>query len=64
MHWLKDVYIAQNVKLPFDEQYEKDREEKWNQSYTNMRNEMLLKYRPNSRLCPKYEQIGMEWLDE
>ena len=26
MHWLKDVYIAQNVVLPFDEVYERERE--------------------------------------
>lgn len=26
MHWLKNVYIAQNVKLPFDEAYERERE--------------------------------------
>ena len=26
MHWLKDVYIAQNVVLPFDEAYERERE--------------------------------------
>ena len=26
MHWLKDVYIAQNVVLPFDETYERERE--------------------------------------
>lgn len=26
MHWLKDVYIAQNVILPFDEAYERERE--------------------------------------
>lgn len=26
MHWLKDVYIAQNVSLPFDEAYERERE--------------------------------------
>ena len=26
MHWLKDVYIAQNVILPFDESYERERE--------------------------------------
>lgn len=26
MHWLKDVYIAQNVELPFDEAYERERE--------------------------------------
>lgn len=26
MHWLKDVYIAQNIVLPFDEAYERERE--------------------------------------
>lgn len=26
MHWLKDVYIAQNIKLPFDPEYERERE--------------------------------------
>lgn len=26
MHWLKDVYIAQDVRLPFDESYERERE--------------------------------------
>ena len=26
MFWLKDVYIAQNVVLPFDEDYERERE--------------------------------------
>lgn len=26
MHWLSDVYIAQNVTLPFDESYERERE--------------------------------------
>lgn len=64
MHWLKDVYIAQNVKLPFDEEYEKDREAKWDKDYTRMRNEMLLKHRPKSRLCPKYEQLSLEVEDE
>lgn len=50
MHWLKDVYIAQNVSLPFDEQYECDREQKWENDYERMRKEMLEKYRPNCRL--------------
>lgn len=26
MHWLKDVYIVQNVSLPFDQSYERERE--------------------------------------
>lgn len=40
MFWLKDVYIAQNVILPFDEEYEKERIEKWKE-YEPMRYEML-----------------------
>lgn len=46
MFWLKDVYIAQNVILPFDKDYERDRKEKWNNSYYKMRYEMIKKYRP------------------
>ena len=46
MFWLKDVYIAQNVILSFDDQYEKDRKEKWKKDYEQMRYEMLEKYRP------------------
>lgn len=53
MHFLKDVYIAQNVKLPFDEEYEKEREIKWETEYLEMRDEMLEKYRPDSRLLKK-----------
>ena len=55
MHWLKDVYIAQNVVLPFDEEYEKERLSKWKDMYEPMREEMLLKYRPKSRLCRSNE---------
>lgn len=50
MFFLKDVYIAQNVKLPFDPGYEREREETWETKYEPMRQEMLRKYRPNSRL--------------
>jgi 3'-phosphoadenosine 5'-phosphosulfate sulfotransferase (PAPS reductase)/FAD synthetase len=46
MFWLKDVYIAQNAILSFDNQYEKDRKEKWQNEYEQMRYEMLEKYRP------------------
>lgn len=46
MVWLKDVYIAQNIKLPFDEVYEKQRIEKWEKDYSKMRYEMMKKYRP------------------
>lgn len=59
MHWLKDVYIAQNVMLPFDEKYEKERIAKWHNDYEPMRQEMLRKYRPKSKLIKEYEQIDI-----
>ena len=55
MFWLKDVYIAQNVVLPFNEEYEKERKEKWNKDYHRMRYEMLQQLRPECRLCKQYE---------
>ena len=64
MYWLKDVYIAQNVILPFDEQYEKERKEKWDKDYALMREEMLLKYRPKSRLCKGFVQLELDMGDE
>lgn len=57
MHWLKDVYIAQNVVLPFDTEYEQERERMWFEVYEPMRQEMLRKYRPHSRLIKDGEQI-------
>lgn len=36
MHWLKDVYIAQNVELPFDESYEREREREHGMTCTNL----------------------------
>lgn len=59
MHWLKDVYIAQNVVLPFDKAYERERERLWREQYEPMRQEMLRKYRPNSRLLKDAEQISL-----
>lgn len=59
MYWLKDVYIAQNVVLPFDEAYEREREREWQEKYEPMRQEMLRKYRPNSRLIKDGEQIKL-----
>ena len=46
LHWLKDVYIAQDVQLPFDPDYECERRKKWEEMYGQMRYEMILKYRP------------------
>jgi hypothetical protein len=59
MHWLKDVYIAQNVKLPFDEAYEREREKEWRERYEPMRQEMLRKYRPQSRLIQEAQQLDI-----
>ena len=53
MYWLKDVFIAQNVEIPFDREYESDRDSKWRNQYWDMRVEMLEKYRPDSRLLKK-----------
>ncbi len=57
MHWLKDVYIAQNVVLPFDEAYERERERTWRERYEPMRQEMLRKYRPESRRIKDGDQM-------
>lgn len=54
MFWLKDVYIAQNVILPFDVEYERERIKKWRE-YAPMRYEMLKKYRPDCKICKSYE---------
>lgn len=59
MHWLKDVYIAQNVILPFDESYERERERKWAEQYEGMRQEMLRKYRPESALIREGQQLSI-----
>jgi len=59
MYWLKDVYIAQNVVLPFDEAYEREREREWRLRYEPMRQEMLRKYRPNSKLITDGVQLSM-----
>lgn len=48
MFWLKDVYIAQNVSLPFDKDYEEERKYTWlkDGGYFDIRMDMLAKYRP------------------
>lgn len=55
LYFLKDVYIAQGVELPFDADYMKEYEEQWI-GYEQMRYEMLKKYRPDCMLCKKYEK--------
>lgn len=62
MHWLEDVYIAQNIILPFDSLYEERRIEKWDDEYSAMRYEMLQKYRPKkaNRFRPKDKQLKLD----
>lgn len=55
LFYLKDVYIAQGVKLDFDDAYMQEYAEKW-KSYEVMRYEMLKKYRPDCKLVKQYEQ--------
>lgn len=57
IHWLKDVYIAQNVILPFDFAYERERIKKWVDEYDKMRYDMMLKYRPN--IASKYSNCQL-----
>ena len=49
LFWLGDVYIAQNIKLPFDEEYETKRKDAWlkDGGYFDIRKAMLEKYRPD-----------------
>jgi 3'-phosphoadenosine 5'-phosphosulfate sulfotransferase (PAPS reductase)/FAD synthetase len=61
MHWLKYVYIAQNVILPFDPVYERERAEMWRDVYEPMRQEMLRIYRPNSKLIKDDEQLTLDF---
>lgn len=65
MHWLKDVYIAKDVVLPFDASYEREREREWRERYEPMRQEMLRKYRPDSRLIKDGDQTDIfDYLEE
>lgn len=59
MHWLKDVYIAQNVRLPFDSTYERERKKKWEEMYGMMRYEMIKKYRPEKLKKFDYSQLEL-----
>ena len=54
MFFLKDVYIAQNVKLPFDKEYEEERLKIWDEKYHKMRFEMIDKYRQGGSLHKRY----------
>lgn len=49
LFYLKDVYIAQGVELPFDADYMAEYTEKWKE-YDAMRHEMLQTYRPDCQL--------------
>jgi len=47
MATMKDVYIAMNVPLPFDKEYEAERIMTWETKYKRMNHEMLKLYRPS-----------------
>jgi 3'-phosphoadenosine 5'-phosphosulfate sulfotransferase (PAPS reductase)/FAD synthetase len=47
MATMKDVYIAMNVPLPFDKEYEAERLITWETKYKRMNHEMLKLYRPS-----------------
>lgn len=49
MNCMKDVYIARNVKCPYDIDYEKERINTWVTKYYQMRYEMIEMYRPNKK---------------
>lgn len=55
LYFLKNIYIAQGVELPFDDDYMKEYKEQWIK-YEKMRYEMLKKYRPDCMICKKYEK--------
>lgn len=55
MFWMKDIFIAQNVELSFDKKYEDERRKAWYR-YSDMRYEMLLKYRPDCKIVKDYEK--------
>lgn len=55
LYFLKDVYIAQGVELPFDADYMKEYKEQWIE-YEQMRYEMLKKYCPDCIICKRYEK--------
>ena len=59
MHWLKDVYIVQDVRLPFDSAYERERKKKWEEMYGLMRYEMIKKYRPEKLKKFDYSQLEL-----
>lgn len=52
IYFMKDIYIAQGVKLEFDENYMAEYNETW-KKYEKMRFEMLSKYRSNCRIVKK-----------
>ena len=61
MATMKDVYIAQDIELPFDSDYEFERKQKWLTTYDKQRYEMIEKYRPEKakKYKFKYEQTSL-----
>lgn len=59
LFYMKDVYIAQGVQLPFDPEYMQEYEAAW-QNYEVMRYEMLKKYRPCCKLVKQHKKKSGE----
>lgn len=58
MFYLKDVYIAQNVDLPFDRAYQNERRNKWQYFYSDLRYRMTSQYRDSSH---EYKDRDKNW---
>ncbi len=59
LYWLQDVYIAQGIHLPFDPSYEQNMLVKWENIYSEMRYQSLIKYRPDIAHKYKYQQLTL-----
>lgn len=59
IHWLGNVYIAQGVKLWFDEEYMLAYKIIWYFFYSEMRYEMMKKYRPERSYKYETEQLTL-----
>lgn len=55
LFFMKDVYIAQGVKLPFNKEYTAEYDEAW-KDYELMRLEMLKIWRPQCQLAKRFER--------
>lgn len=60
MYYLKDVYIAQNIDLPFDRGYQIERRNKWQYEYSDLRYRMIFEHR---NVVHEYKDRDKNWKD-